>query len=433
MSAQSYLDDQLMFQLSPTILESIQGFKNHRHIPAQSAPYTSGKEVVIEWTHSQLMDAKNSFIAFDVVTSDASGANINNAIDFFERIKFEINSTPVDEFTRNANDWNNIIMAYSANDSYAEREANALFGYVSPHLRRSGANNTSSFTSTWLSTTARRFVVPLPLLLSIFRCRNYLPVMNQKYRLTLTFGTELKVLSHRVNTATTYSVSNLYLFERRVDLTPAYWSAMWNAMTGEQGLRIPYTSIDPQVYTADGGSTERIRLTHNFGNLASILVARNDIASKTAEASKHTAYCQSYPLTELSKFQVKINGVNMLVDDGLNGFAENYVETKKVFGMLNDLGGVGIIDYKAYSSGYTKNTDLTAGTYGMCVLGCDLQKVVAGDDVPLNAGVSADNGNIVEVELQVSTPLVAGDDELLVGLVHQRAVVMKRGSVQIIM
>jgi hypothetical protein len=427
--AQQYLDQQLLFPQNPMVLESVAGIKNHRHVAQTKGPYAANSEIIFEWTHSQLMDAKNSFLSFDL-TYDASGANIVNAVDVFERVKFEINSTLVDEFNRNAGEWNNVLMAFSANDSYAVREADALLGYASPHIANKAGNTSSD--SGYISTTARNFVVPISFLLGVFRTGNYLPIMNQRYRLTLTLASDTKVVSHSVKETASYALNNIYLHERRVELTPKYWDAMWRAMNSNEGVRIAFTGLDPQVYAPDGSTTERQRITHNFANVASLFIIRNNKSEKTRDASEHTAHNQSFPLADLTKFQVKINGVNVHPDEGLVGFAQNYVETKKCFGQISDLGGEGLIDFNSYKSDYTKNTSLIDGTYGMCVLSADFEKVVANDDSVLNSGISAEDGNIIEYEITLSSALSSSNDELLTALAYKKAMVMRRGEIMVV-
>lgn len=410
----------LLFQKSPTILESIVARRVERHYPRGARNVSPNETVEFVISHDQMVDLASATLNFTINLS-GSGAEFACATDVIQSIEVYYNDTLVERLSENANIWANTFLAYSANDSYYRNELDALCA-VNNQFREGNS-----------AVSGRQICIPIALISPFFRIGSYLPLFANKLRVKFTLAPNHEVVSLDSSATSVYSLDNVSMMCDTIIVSDAYKMELMRQMSSEDGIRLTYTSYLTGKHSVSASTSNILRISNNLSSLLSIFVLYNNKSEKgTTNGATHRLYAHSFPLTDFKECYGKIGNVQITPSDRIKGHAEAYVAVEKCVNSMLTLEGSGIIDWKTFTSGYTKNASTVAGTYGVFLLGFNCEKSLAPDDSnALNAGLSAvESSSDIDIEIVTNNNKTA-TDEWLYSLVHTRSIVWSNNAVEV--
>lgn len=413
----SYVPDSLLFSRSPKILSYIKERRPQRVFPNGKTSSWSQQQVIdFEIRSDSLIDLQSAVLNFDIEFDLSNNSRISNALDCVESLRIFYGDTQCEEIL-NCNDFSNLFLNYSSNETYLKSEGATYLGLTNQFVTASNSG-------------ARSYAVPLTLISGFFRSsQSLLPVFGNRIRISLTLASNDKVVSFPADDNEGYKLNNVSVTFDDIVVSEKFRKMVMDAMMSEVGIRIPYTSMTNQTLNIGPVSTFYGRLQFNLSNVLSLHCLVNDSSVKKRKAGEWTLACQSFPLTNFAKAFARVGSTLLCPADGLKGVLEVYQNQNKTISNFNDLMGSGVIDYQTLISPYTKSATISKDKYGLFPLSIDTSKIIANDDMVVNQGISSSGMNEINLEIYKSTGQFSADSVLLTSLVSKRALVFSQGGV----
>jgi len=441
--------DSLLYNRKPAVIESIIERRQRRYLPRGArSGLTAGQQVEFEITHDMFNDLKTAYLGFSLASTDTDG-KICNAGDIIDILEIFYNDVLVEKIS-NCGEWSNSFLAHSAHPEWFKREGRALLG-ISNQCVGGDATATGSIYLQYgdrALASNESYVVPIALSSGFFRSKYFLPIVGNKLRVVITLAPNKKVLSFRTTAATdAYTVNDLFLSMEDIVVQSQYRAKVLEAMQGE-GFRIPFTSYQTNELSLAASTTQNLVLNANLSNAISLFMLHDPqvytsngagtgkLTDNAGNNNLNVCWDQSFPLSGFGSLMVNCGSRQFGPSDGFKTYSELYTSTEQCINYLCDLKGSGYIDYATFKAGYTKaiaiqstNPGVTAGTYGLCLLGVNLEKSVENDDATINNGISSQDGfSQFEIKLTTSDSL-ASSSKLLTNIVHKRALVFQQSGI----
>lgn len=253
--------------------------------------------------------------------------------------------------------------------------------------------------------------------------------MGNKLRVRLTLAPDNDVLSKKGNADNIYRLDEVIIDGDTVVLKNDYRNEIIDAMKSENGFMISYVDYSTHKHSAVASTNQYIRQNWNLSNALSLHVLHSpDVAKNAVAVGTNTRlWCQSFPLNNFKNLKVKSGSVYYTPVNGISNYQELFKSSEKTMGSLNNLEGVGVINFKTFvSDGYNvvAEPDSVGAQYGHTLLSCNLEKVLQADtdDSILNSGISSQsNGSshIFDIDLETTGPLLATSTFYL-NIVHRK-------------
>jgi len=430
MSVVSYEEkpvSQMLYSKVPKLIKSIDERRTDVWWPrASRGGYTAGTTVEFDLLSDALFDMQTFCLQFkaDITAGnagDVTGVEVASALDFIDSIQIFYNDVECDKVD-NANIWANAFVLYSANKSYLEGDASIYLGMQNQFFKSLG---TSSKPEPVVG-AYRVFSVPFCLLSGFFNMHSYLPLMGNRLRVKIQFAPNVVALSKMVHAQDSYTLNDICIRGDNIIPKRDFRAEIAREMSSSDGFRISYVSYSTHKHAVQASTSQNIRQTYNLSNALSIHMLRGNDATKTATAGQHTLWCTSFPLATFKMFKCRSGSLYFTDVNGIESPVDMFISNQKTMGTLSTLDGAGVVNWKSYTSDYTKNADPTAGDYGYFLMSVNLEKALLDDNDPsvLNSGVSSiANGatNQFDIELQTSAALAA-TDVLYLNIVHRKSI-----------
>ena len=409
----------LLFHKDTKLLDAIVERRSTRYQPqGQRSGYTALQQLEFQLKDDQMLDLSTACVNFTLNVSGTSSANaiISNAANVFKTLNIYFNDILVESINQDCNSWTNAFMAYTVNKSYYDVEGNALMGITNQVVE----SNQSS----------RKYTVPLVFLSGFMRMKQHFPLLSNTLRISFDLAPVKDVISKPGNIDNIYTLNDVSLQCDSIITTNEYRSALLQVINSPKGLKIPYTSIQSSRTALENSTDNYVKLNFNLSNALSLFMLVDPPAStKTWVAAEHTLNVESYPLATFDRLEVRLGSKTFTNQDGIRSYSEMYLSSEKcVNGLITSFHSSGCINYKTFSSGYTKNASTLTGVYGLFLMGCNLEKDTISDDSIINEGISSNEaGNQFDIRLFSTSALTAGS-QLLTAIYHKRSLVLQSGG-----
>lgn len=425
MSMQSYskkMPQALLFSQNPSILDGVVERRVERFQPNGSrSGYTAGQTLEFFITTDQLQDLTSGMLCFDLAISGTSSgsARISNAVDVIKNFSIFLNDVQLESIQDTAA-WINTFMSFTCNRSYLQTEADVLLGI----------NNQEHISS--VASPIRSFSVPLALVSGLCRAQNYFPTLGSKLRFVFELAPNRDVISLPGNVDNAYTLNNVSMTMDTIIVSSEYRQKLQQVIASDQGLRFNFGSLQTSKHQVAGATQQYLRIPYNLSNALSLVVLyAPSNTTKAWDATAWTLQNQSFPLQDkgFQRLEVRSGSRIFTGNDGILTTPELYVSAEKCINSFLNFVGSGYIDFKTFTDGYTRNTTISSGQYGIMPLAVNLEKALQSDDSLINDGISSAQGlQEFDMRLTTNSPLDGGAS-FLSCIYHRRTLKMSSNGV----
>lgn len=430
----------LLYQKTPKVVKAIKERQSAVEYYPRGARggYVANNVMEFDLKSDMCLDLNTVFLEFKLAITATTIANVEiaNALDFIKEIAVYYNDTELLR-TPQCSFWSNQFLNYSANKSFLEGDMSIYTGSKSQFI---GVDNVGALQN-------RVFAIPLGMLASFFNSPVLLPVFGNTLRIKLTLAPVVEAISRVSAVGDTYTLNEVKITADTVVLKSDYAKELMSQMQSGT-IRMSYVALETGRLNLTASTVNNLKYLFNMSNLLSVFLARNEVAKKVlagGNANKHLLYNQTADTIRLmTNFKIRTGSQYLVNPNGIETPVDAYIETQKCFGDigLSSIDGKGVIDYQAYATAEHVLANLNANpsstfairaNYPASIIGVNCEKAILSDDdnsTAINAGLSSvSNGSTNELTIQYTTstaPLAT--DEMLIALVHRRALVFENGA-----
>jgi hypothetical protein len=417
----------LLYTKNPKAINSITDRKPNRINPKRArSGVAPGDPIEFEFTSDAFIDLASASLCFDLAITGVTGTtnSICNAADVVSRISIFYNDVLCEQINE-SNSWCNTLLAYSATRSWCGSEGDAILGL---------SNQVNQALPGAASNGARSYCVPIGLLSGFFRMANYLPLLGNKLRVSFQVASKpsdvVNFTDNTVPGGIGFQLNNISVMIDSVIVQREYRDKILEVMASENGLRIPFSSLQTGKLTPSNSTSQQLRIPNNLSNALSLFMLYDNASAKALTTNQWTLMHQSFPLPSFSSLRVRSGSHYFTPPDDIKSFPELYASAEKCCNSVADISGTGYINYGMQSGLYTKAATIAGGSYGLCLLAVNLEKTLESDDSVMNNGFTASESGSVDFDIQITTTTaLSNGDSFLTAIQHKRALVFARSGV----
>lgn len=417
----------MLYQQSPKIIQGITERRSQRFFTKGSrSNITAGDTLEFEITTDMFLDGQSSILSFDLSFLGSGVHAISSAADIIDTIEVFYNDTSCQRVS-NVNAWVNSLLAYSANKSFFTGAGEMLMG----------TSNLSNINVPGPVNGARNYCIPLCIFSSFFAQRNFIPLVGNRLRVSITLAKNKDVISYTDNAtplSVGYVLNNVSLLTDIIITSTEYRNKLMMAMSSEKGIRLSYNTLSTGTMSVVGGTMQNLRIPSNYSNALSLFLLYDNQTDKNPTQSHWTLAKHSFPLPSFNTLECYNGSLRFTPSDHLKTPAEVYQSTMKCLSSFADLSGAGTLDYQTYMGTYVPGSTIGVGEYGLFLIGINLERALVSDNNSvINSGVSStSNGSTNEFIVNLTTKTALDPaNSILYCLSHSNALVFKQGGVQV--
>lgn len=455
-----FVPEELKLDTSEQFLMGVQHRSQQKITPSQgqSGPYSpeGDNQIEFQWTHGDATDFASTVLMCNLAfttSGDVNDININTASDLIDRIEFYVDGTEViSSVNSNVSLVQNALMYSEFTRDYFEREGGILMGW----------NNFKFGINASTHGTERTYAIPLWSLHCGFSQTKVFPVLGSNVRLVLHLTPATKALNTRSTLTDSYKLSNVYLLEDRLILSPDYKSALMAQVKSEEGFKIHYIDYDITPHNIVNANSQKLVVVNKHSNALTLMLLNDFLPSARADLEVPTAGGNAVLLVgvesipnmfvdiarRVSNATVECGSLRFTGLRGSESVVEHFMHLERANGTLGKPNNVGSYNYNMYLSGVPKGTTPSANhnlvnpSTNLCFspLIFSLEKTMSSDvDMNIvNKGLSAtDPMSSRDIDVVLTTnasaldnrPLDSTKERLFSVLVYEKALVMKQGMI----
>lgn len=349
--------------------------------------YSGRNQKTIEFniSHNELFDLSTMVVSFNY-TKPTNGRCEDMISSLFGTVEVYLADRLIERIEHYGL-WKNAIIYASANDSFYQRELNAM----------SGAGFTEPLPS-------GDYVVSLDLL-GITKVGQYLPLLSNNLRIKITLARPED--SHSRTGAggdevADYQMNNVNILCDTVDVMDGYRANLMRAIASDEGITIPIQTFD--IKERDASELMNFNLSYSEADSFYGLVLNNDSEHKTSEA----------PLDGFVNLVANFSGKYLTPVDGIKGYAELYMAMRKSFASLHDADGSTILDKEKYQN--------------FTLIGLDGEKVPAHNEVVGNGINTRALSYTLDIKLQYGH---RAGDKFILAVLHRKMLKLANNAVEV--
>lgn len=455
-----FVPEELKLDTSEQFLMGVQHRSQQKIVPSQgqSGPYSpkSDSQIEFQWTHGDATDFASTVLMCNVNFVTGTGGTvgditINSASDLIDRIEFHVDGTEViSSVNTNVSLVQNALMYSEFTRDYFEREGQILLGW---NAFKYGINNGSSG-------KARTYAIPLWSLHCGFSQTKIFPVLGSNVRLVLHLTPVAKALNIRSTLDDSYNLTNVYLLEDRLILSPDYKSALMAQVKSEEGFKIHYIDYDITPHNIVNANSQNLVVVNKHSNALTLMLLNDYLPSARADLqvaangdeSLKAQDCNPNQFVDIarrvSNATVECGSLRFTSLRGSESIVEHFMHLERANGTLGKPNNVGSYNYNMYHAGVARGVAADANktlanpatNLAFSPLIFSLEKTMSSDvDMNIvNKGLSATDpmsSRDIEVKLVTSASalenrnLNSTKERLYSVLVYEKALVMKQGTI----
>lgn len=448
-----FVPEELKLDTSEQFLMGVQHRSQQKITPSQgqSGPYSpeGDNQIEFQWTHGDATDFASTVLMCNLAftTSGTAGdININTASDLIDRIEFYVDGTEVlSSVNTNVSLVQNALMYSEFTRDYFNREGSVLLGW------NVDLYNIGELTAG----VARTYAIPLWSLHCGFSQTKVFPVLGSNVRLVLHLSPAVKALNARSTLTDSYQLSNVYLLEDRLILSPDYKSALMAQVKSEEGFKIHYIDYDITPHNIVNANTQNLVVVNKHSNALTLMLLNDYLPNERADVhtdntvNKGNANPNMFVdiARRVSNATVECGSLRFTGLRGSESIVEHFMHLERANGTLGKPNNVGSYNFVMYHSGAikdpasaTKTLKNSAPVISFAPLIFSLEKTMSSDvDMNIvNKGLSAtDPMSSRDIDVVLTTnasaldnrPLDSTKERLFSVLVYEKALCMKQGMI----
>lgn len=422
----------LLYQKTPKVVKAIKERQSAVEYYPRGARggYGPNNTIEVDVKSDMTLDLNTAFLEFRSVISGATPADVEiaTALDFIKEIAVYYNDTELLR-TPSCSFWTNQFLLYNANEAFLKGDLSIYAGCDNQFIDRVCKPHNRSFS------------LPLGALAQFFNSPVLLPMFGNTLRLKFTLAPINEALSLIKNVNNSYTLESVKVCADTVVLKSDYAKELMSQMQSGT-IRMSYVAVETGRLNLVASTTNNLKYLFNMSNLLSVFLARNETAKKANVADKHVLYNQvADTVRDMTNFKIRTGSQYLVNPNGIETAVDAYIELQKCFGDvgLSSIDGKGVIDFQTFARSAYAVADLDANPFGArdkypnSIIGVNCEKAILSDDdnsTAINAGLSSvSNGSTNELNITYTTANApAATDEMLIALVHRRALVFENGA-----